>query len=140
MGAIVRDVYVTRMAGAQLTSPQEDALTRWVGALPAPPPPSWVDAASAAAGRAIFARPDVGCAACHAGPKLTNNTTVDVGTGGAFQVPPLVSVGWATPLMHDGCATTLADRFGRCSTPGHGNLASLSPVDVADLSADLETL
>jgi cytochrome c peroxidase len=63
-----------------------------------------------------------------------------VGTGGAFQVPPLVGVGWRTPLMHDGCATTLADRFGACSTAQHGHIASLSATDITNLTAYLETL
>ena len=57
-----------------------------------------------------------------------------------FQVPPLVGVGWRTPLMHDGCAAAVADRFGACSTPGHGSIASLSAGDISDLVAYLETL
>jgi hypothetical protein len=52
------------------------------------------------------------CNTCHSGPKLTNNLTLDLGTGGSFQVPPLVGVGWRTPLLYDGCAATIADRFG----------------------------
>jgi cytochrome c553 len=139
--AIVTDVYVTRMSGEQLPAPQESALSAWVNALPAPPAPSWVDPGAVAAGKVIFQRKDVGCTTCHSGPKFTNNSTVDVGTGGAFQVPPLVGVGWRTPLLHDGCAATIADRFGRaCSTSLHGNTSSLSATDVTNLSAYLETL
>ncbi|MFI5042767.1 MAG: cytochrome-c peroxidase, partial [Acidimicrobiales bacterium] len=77
---------------------------------------------------------------CHSGPKFTNNVTVDVGTGGAFQVPPLVGVGWRTPLFHDGCAATIADRFGSCATARHGSIGSLSTQDISDLIAYLETL
>ena len=138
--AIVRDVYVVRMSGGSLTTPQSGALSAWVNAIPAPPAPIWVDPNAAAAGRALFQRTDVGCATCHSGSKLTNNATVDVGTGGAFQVPPLVGVGWRTPLMHDGCAATIADRFGVCQTSLHGNVAKLSPQDVTNLTAYLETL
>jgi mono/diheme cytochrome c family protein/cytochrome c553 len=138
--AIVKDVYEVRMSGGPLTTGQTSALSAWVNALPAPPAPTWVDASAAAAGRAIFQRADVGCATCHSGTKFTDNATVDVGTGGAFQVPPLVGVGWRTPLMHDGCASTIADRFGACATSQHGNIASLSPTDVANLTAYLETL
>jgi hypothetical protein len=65
---------------------------------------------------------------------------MDVGTGGAFQVPPLVGVGWRTPLLHDGCAQTIADRFGRCATPGHGQIAELSSQDLSDLEMYLESL
>ncbi len=140
LAAIVKDVYVTRMSGAALGTAQTAALSTWINAIPAPPAPTWVDASAAAAGRAIFQRADVGCSTCHSGPKFTNNATVDVGTGAAFQVPPLVGVGWRTPLLHDGCAATIADRFGACATPGHGNIASLSPTDITNLTAYLETL
>ncbi len=138
--AIVNDVYRVRMNGGELTSPQVGVLTAWVESIPAPPAPTWVDPSAAEAGRAIFERADVGCASCHSGAKFTNNATLDVGTGGKFQVPPLVGVGWRTPLMHNGCATTIADRFGSCATKGHGNTAALSAQDVANLTAYLETL
>jgi hypothetical protein len=49
-------------------------------------------------------------------------------------------VGWRTPLLHDGCATTIADRFGRCATPQHGFISSLSAQDISDLGTFLETL
>ena len=111
-----------------------------MSSLPAPPAPSWIDGASAARGKAIFERADVGCATCHSGAKLTNNATIDVGTGGAFQVPPLVGVGWRTPLRHDGCGATIADRFGACKTTGHGTTSTLSPPDIVDLSTYLESL
>jgi DNA-binding beta-propeller fold protein YncE len=138
--ALVDDVYTVRMSGQQLSQPLHDDLRGWVEALPAPPAPSWIDPAAAQRGQALFSRTDVGCASCHSGPQLTDNATVDVGTGGAFQVPPLVGVGWPTPLLHDGCAQTLADRFGACGTAQHGSTASLSAGDVADLVAYLETL
>jgi cytochrome c553 len=137
---LVNDVYTGRMSGATLDDSQMSALTGWVQAIPAPHPPSWVDPASASRGEALFHRGDVQCSTCHNGAKLTNNQTMDVGTGGAFQVPPLVGVGWRTPLMHDGCATTLADRFGACATPQHGSTTLLSASDIADLTAYLETL
>lgn len=140
LSAIVKDVYERRMSGGTLTADQSAALAAWVNAIPAPPAPTWVDSSAAAAGRAIFQRADVGCANCHSGPKMTNNATVDVGTGGPFQVPPLVGVGWRTPLMHDGCAATIADRFGACATAQHGNITSLSQSDTANLTAYLETL
>ena len=138
--AIVQDVYVGRMSGGSLTATQSGALSAWVNAIPAPPAPTWVDPSAAAAGRALFQNTTVGCATCHSGSKLTNNATVDVGTGGAFQVPPLVGVGWRTPLLHDGCAATIGDRFGTCSTAAHGNIASLSAQDITNLTAYLETL
>jgi hypothetical protein len=138
--SIVSDVYVVRMSGVRLDADLTSALMTWVNAIPAPPAPTWVDGAAATAGKAIFERVDVGCASCHSGAKFTNNATVDIGTGGGFQVPPLVGVGSRTPLMHDGCAATIADRFGACATPEHGSIASLSTTDIANLTAYLETL
>ncbi len=139
--ALTNDVYSGRMSGAHLDSAQMAALTGWIEKVPAPPAPTWVDPVSAQRGRALFERADTACATCHSGPKFTNNSTMDVGTGGAFQVPPLVGVGWRTPLMHHGCARTILDRFSPlCSTAGHGAIASLSAGDVLDLKAYLETL
>jgi hypothetical protein len=140
LNALVNDVYTVRMAGQNLASPVMNALTGWVQAVPHLPAPSWVDPDAAARGKALFDSQTVGCSGCHSGAKFTNNTTVDVGTGGRFQVPPLVGVGWRTPLFHDGCATTLGDRFGKCATAQHGNIGSLSTGDISDLVAYLETL
>jgi cytochrome c553 len=139
MPTLVTNVYTTRMAGALLPSDEMGALTGWVESIPAPPAPAWVDKDAAAKGQALFA--STGCATCHAGGKLTNNQTVDVGTGGKFQVPPLIGVGWRAPLLHSGCATTIEDRFSSsCSTAAHGDVSKLSATDIANLSAFLETL
>ena len=118
---LTNDVYTSRMSGSVLASDQMGALTGWVQKVPAPPAPASSKTSASTRGKALFERADVGCATCHSGPKYTNNKTVDVGTGGSFQVPPLVGVGWRTPLMHDGCAATIADRFDRCATAGHGS-------------------
>ncbi|MEO8550058.1 MAG: beta-propeller fold lactonase family protein [Kofleriaceae bacterium] len=106
--------------------------------IPAPIPPA-TDAVKVAAGAAIFARADVGCATCHAGPLHTDsgagNPTLnlagpivlhDVGTCSAgdvahqdvaghpraacmFDTPSLVGA-WSTPpYFHDGSAATLRD-------------------------------
>jgi cytochrome c peroxidase len=65
---------------------------------------------------------------------------MNVSTCGSFQVPPLVGVGWRAPLMHNGCAATFADRFGKCATSGHGSLQGLSAADISDLTAYLDSL
>lgn len=50
-----------------------DALAAYVNfAIPLPVPPA-TDPALVARGRAIFERPDVGCATCHAGPRFTDS-------------------------------------------------------------------
>jgi len=137
---LVNDVYTVRMSGVTLASDQMTALNGWVQSIPAPPAPTWVNAGAVQRGKALFDSASVGCVTCHSGPKFTNNQTMDVGTGGAFQVPPLVGVGWRTPLMHDGCAATIGDRFGACATPQHGSTRSLTAGNVSDLTAYLETL
>jgi cytochrome c553 len=134
------DVYTGRMGGQMLTSDQTSALMSWVQTIPPPPAPSWVDSAAASRGKAIFEGATAACSTCHSGPKLTNNQTMNVSTCGTFQVPPLVGVGWRAPLMHNGCAATFADRFGKCATSGHGSLKGLSAANLADLTAYLDSL
>jgi mono/diheme cytochrome c family protein len=146
--ALIQEVYITRMSGSPLAADQTQALQSWLFARPAPSisPP---DPASAGRGQALF-QGTAGCTACHSGPKLTNNATVDVGTGGAFQVPSLVGVSWRAPYLHTGCAQTLFDRFdptvtdpdtgGPCAGTAHGNTAQLTTPQIADLVAYLQTL
>ncbi len=140
LDVLVDDVYTIRMNGTRLPGDEQAALTGWVQTVPAPPAPASAKSDASQRGQVLFERADVGCSTCHSGSKFTNNQTVDVGTGGAFQVPPLVGVGWRTPLMHDGCAATIADRFGSCSTAAHGSIGGLSARDISDLIAYLETL
>jgi hypothetical protein len=73
---------------------------------------------------------------------MTNNESVDVGTGAAFQVPSLIGVADRAPFMHDGCAESLADRFAApsCGGDNHGELAHLGDAELADLGAYLESL
>ena len=74
---------------------------------------------------------------------LTNNQTVDVGTSGLFQVPSLRGVGWRPPYLHNGCAPTLAARFGNASCDGgdmHGKTSQLTQAQIGDLVAFLESL
>ena len=77
------------------------------------------------------------------GTLLTNNATVDVGTGAAFQVPSLRGVSWRAPLMHDGCATTLTDRFTSAACGGgdkHGVTSGLTDAALGDLVVYLQSL
>jgi hypothetical protein len=134
------EVLVNRMGGDFLSESDRAALTRFLFSLPAPAA-SWSgDQAAIDRGRAIFEEPTVGCQRCHNGPLLTNNRLEDVGTGGRFKVPPLLGVSSRTPLMHDGCAATLRDRFGPCGGDAHGTTGNLSEAQLADLVAYLESL
>jgi cytochrome c peroxidase len=73
---------------------------------------------------------------------LTDSKVYDVGTGGAFKVPSLLSVGNRAPYLHDGCATTLHDRFTGCgaSSDQHGVTSHLEAAEIDALVAYLETL
>lgn len=139
---LVNEVLTRRMGGAAVAANDAEALARWIDAQPALPIPARLLASrqSIARGAALFADPQIGCAACHSGPRLTNNETVDVGTGGRFQVPALIGLGLRAPYMHNGCAATLRDRFGTCGGSRHGQLGQLAPEDQQDLLAYLESL
>ncbi len=137
MSDIVTHVFEERMSGPTLPPEHVSALTHFVYALPAPPPIHGMDD-SAQRGKGLFE--SHGCSGCHGGPMLTNNQTVDVGTGAAFQVQSLKGVGWRAPFLHDGCASTLIQRFGPCGGDKHGTTGDLGPEGVSDLTAFLETL
>ena len=134
---IVDHVFVERMSGPKVDAGQLAALGGWMFQLPEPPKLRVESEVTARGGQLFVER----CQSCHTGGKLTNNATVDVGTGGAFQVPSLVGVGWRQPLLHTGCAQTLTDRFNLdCGGANHGDTASLSPAQVSDMVKFLETL
>ena len=138
--ALAHDVFTMRMSGPELTDGQLGATLSWIDGQPRMARASAADSAAAARGEAAFAK--AGCAACHAGARFTNGETVDVGTGGAFQVPSLVGVGNHPPYLHDGCAATLADRFLPTCGGGdrHGTPSVLSAGELGDLVTYLGTL
>lgn len=141
--ALVGEVYQKRMGGPVLAPDQEAALSNWVDAIPTLPQSPPADAAAVARGKALFEdTTHAACTSCHSGPELTNNATVDVGTGGKFQVPRLVGVGWRAPFLHDGCAATLTDRFTACggTTDLHGVTSQLTAAQISDLVAYVSTL
>ncbi len=138
--ALVHEVFVGRMGGPALDPRQVATLSGWLDKIPALPNGAAADAPAALRGRALFESPEVACASCHSGARFTNNQTLDVGTGGAFQVPSLLGVAARAPYLHDGCAATLHDRFGACGGSQHGGTAQLSSSQIDDLVAYLETL
>jgi cytochrome c553 len=141
--SLMTEVYTNRMGGRLEDAPHAAAVARFLDAIPrvpASPVPAGLTA-SVQNGQQLFESTTLGCTACHSGAHLTNNTTVDVGTGQAFQVPTLVGVGLRAPYLHDGCATALADRFGVCGGGDmHGHTSQLSPSDITDLTNFLGTL
>lgn len=111
-----------------------EAFGAWLGELPNLREPKADDA-----GRAVFE--SAGCATCHSGPRFTDETNRDVGTGEAFQTPSLVGVRFRAPYMHDGCAETLEERFDpACGGDAHGDVADLDEAELALLVEYLRSL
>ena len=137
MSELMRNVMNARMGGASQSAARTDALLGWLDAQPALRAPP-VNAEAAARGRALFESSETGCASCHAGALGTNNTTVDVGTGGPFQVPRLAELAWRAPFLHDGSLPRLDARV-LPSTDQHGRLSHLDATGRADLLEYLRT-
>jgi hypothetical protein len=134
------EVFVRRMSGPPLSADQKDAMLTWINSIPLLPNPVAADPA-VQRGKTLFEDSHVGCSACHAGARLTNNASVDVGTGLMAQVPSLRGVVWRAPFLHSGCAPTLLDRFGSCGGGDkHGQTSHLSAADQSDLVAYLGSL
>jgi mono/diheme cytochrome c family protein len=139
--ALAADVFGSRMSGPHLRLSHVDSLKNWIDKIPRKEAPAPSDPDAAARGQALFNDPTVGCATCHSGERLTNNQTMYVNTGGDFQVPSLLGVGWRAPYLHQGCAPTLADRFNPCGGgDAHGRTSQLTTDQRVDLVAYLETL
>jgi len=143
LSRLVDDVFSGRMAGPLLSGDETKALAEWIDGIPLLPSTAGLDAAAVARGKALFDDSKTNCASCHSGALLTNNATVDVGTGRAFQVSSLRGLAWRDPFMHDGCASTLSERFGATSCSGgdkHGSTSALAPSEVDDLARYLQSL
>jgi DNA-binding beta-propeller fold protein YncE/mono/diheme cytochrome c family protein len=140
LSMIMEEVLVGRMGGVHQSVPRASALQDWLFALQPPPAPRSADDAAALRGRALF-EGAAQCGSCHSGAKLTDNRSVDVGTGEPLQVPSLVGVAYRAPFIHDGCAATLRDRFDpACGGDQHGSTAGLTGAEIDDLVAYLESL
>jgi hypothetical protein len=140
---LMSDVFVGRMSGPVLANDQINGLLSWIDGQPRVPRAAPTDTSAITRGRALFNDPTrAACATCHTGAQFTNNSTVDVGTGRAFQVPSLVGIGTRGPFMHDGCAKTLADRFSNeaCGGDRHGNVRDLTGNEISDLVAFLQSI
>jgi mono/diheme cytochrome c family protein len=141
LSTIMDKVFVGRMGGMPQGTNRIDAFGQWINTIPHVPTSEPLDAEAVGRGLALFNDPLVGCATCHSGDRLTNSQSVDVGTGGTFQVPSLRGLAVRAPYMHDGCASTLHARFEPgCGGDKHGVTSGLSASQIDDLVAYLETL
>ncbi len=138
---LVAEVFVRRMGGPVLTLPRVSAMQGWIGTLEPGVPLRPATEPAVERGKALFESDAVACASCHEGSMLTNNKTVDVGTGGSFQVPSLIGVAHHAPWIHTGCAQTLRERFDpACGGDKHGHTVDLDDGQLDDLVAYLESL
>jgi mono/diheme cytochrome c family protein len=141
MGALVKLVMMQRMSLAAVpTEPQIATLSAFLERLPELPVTDGLDAAAVARGEALFRREDVACASCHSGAQYTNNLAYDVGTGGKFVTPTLRGVGLRPAIFHDGCAASIAERFGACGGLNHGHPELLGPAEQADVVTFMRSL
>lgn len=100
------EVRGVRMGGHDLTRDEAEALERWVyGLASVPVSTEDLDLDAVARGDALFQA--LGCAACHDGPRLTNDETVMLGERGYLQVPSLIGVVSRGPWMYDGRSETI---------------------------------
>jgi hypothetical protein len=138
------EIFVGRMGGVHESPERLRGVEEWIFAQRSLPPLRDSSDAAALRGKQLFESESVGCAECHAGTKLTNNQSFDVGTNDdvLLQVPSLVGIGYRAPFMHDGCAPTLAARFDPTCGGGenHGRTKDLTPAQIGDLVAYLESL
>ena len=141
MHKLMTTVLVGRMGGPTPSSADETAIAGWLDAQPTLPKAAPANPQAVARGKQLFENA-AGCATCHSGAHFTNNATVSVGTGAAFQVPSLVDVATRAPYMHSGCASTLEARFEPSCGGGdnHGKTSQLSSAELADLVSYLQTL
>jgi hypothetical protein len=141
---LINDLFHNR---AGVGVPPMDRIARleaWLGSLRPPPPIVARGTAPAVRGKKLFESDAVGCTKCHAGAEVATSSNQDVGVDSphAFQVPSLRGVGYRAPLMHNGCARTLRDRFDPACGGGdrHGRTSQLSAPEIDDLIAYLESL
>jgi mono/diheme cytochrome c family protein len=143
MSHLMNVVFVSRMGGPQLDADHIDVLGKWLDRVPSLPHDAPADPDAVERGRTVFNQTSSSaCVSCHTGGAFTNNTTVDVGTGRAFQVPTLRGLSYRAPYMHNGCAQTLADRFTATCGGGdkHGATSKLTQPQISDLVAYLNSL
>lgn len=141
LDALAAEVMVKRMGGPSLPTSYVAALGDYMDGLRHPTPLAPADPAAVERGRIVFESAEAACSTCHAGPSFTGPGSHDVGTGFLVQVPSLLGLSLRAPYMHNGCASTLHDRFDtECGGDRHGRIDHLSAEDIDDLVAYLESI
>ncbi len=144
MDHLMTEIFQGRMSAAPQSAPRVAALEDWLRSLTPPAAGVITQPELVEQGRLLFTSAPIGCASCHSGVALTDGKLHDVGTsaGVPLKTPSLVGVSQRLPVMHDGCARTLRDRFGGTCGGGdqHGVTSHLTAADFDALTAYLESL
>ena len=128
------------MGGEGLTQAQADDIEAYIDwTRDVDLPVETLSGDAVARGKAIFERPEVGCAACHSGARYTDNKTYKM-LGIDAQTRALTGVAASAPYFHDGRAQTLEDVVKQSRTNGMGNTSMLDDRESADLVAYLRSL
>jgi cytochrome c peroxidase len=140
-----------RLGGKGLTGDDKEALMAYVASMRSPPT-SRTDGLRArddgaiARGGAIFRSPEAGCAGCHGEtgdlPDGTSHDVKSIAQGDMrrkFDTPSLRFVGGTAPYFHDGRYADLKTLLVK-SDGKMGHTKHLSPAEIADLAAYLESL
>jgi cytochrome c553 len=91
-------------------------------------------------GAELFHSPEVGCAECHNGPRMTDNGFHSMFGLDDVNTPALVGIDATPPYLHDGSAATLRDVLERARNGEMGSTAGLSDQDMRALEAYLKSL
>jgi hypothetical protein len=128
------------MGGAGMTQVDAERIAKFVDSTPE------VDVARRAStepaverGRAIFNSAEVGCVACHNGPRHTDRRRYTL-YGLEAQTRSLVGISASAPYLHDGRAKTLRDVLRLARDGSMGDTSSLNDQQLDDLVAYLESL
>lgn len=130
-----------RLGGRGITEEDLAAVTAYIDAIPdADTPEKGSTAPDVMRGKAIFERPEVGCATCHRGPRLTDNATHDLYDLPGVNTPTLVGLDATAPYLHDGRAPDLAAVLMTTRIGQMGDTSMLDAAEEADLIAYLRSL
>ncbi len=144
-----------RMGGTGLRGTDSAQMAAYLDTIPAPDSPAKRENPTDAQVRGAQHFQEAKCSTCHEGAAATDNKLHDVGTfvyGGrnpddlsksaaGMNTPSLLTVGRTAPYLHDGSAVTLKERLLNDRTGGkHGEASKLSPTEVDDLVAFLQSL
>lgn len=133
---------VTRLGGSGLSQQEVRDLAAFLAATEPPRTPRPEDVQAVARGKELFESEMTGCADCHYGPLLTDQTRHEMAPDlDAVDTPSLVGLAQSAPYYHDGSAETLEALLrGKGNIHGMGRTSKLDPTQVSDLVAYLETL